>query len=403
MMTKNHLFLTNILLLLAVLVLVNFLLQYQKLLQQFHPISPQSDSSVSYIPYLDKLGDLEQLNHPRIWIHISIGFGEGISKWRHSVPQLLGFAKLLNATLVEPCMKSGRLVSCNNERNVTLSYVFSDTDKYMIPTSHNYAPLMATYDEFRQHLQHKNASEVKFCLHKGSCADTVNYFQQPLPILHNISQYALGNNNLVINIPYYWVDAFQVKGTNTIKPEPSFGTFRRQHHDKVTEFLLRANIKDDEYAMIHWRGEVNGMDYMKCSENIIKSRKKMTKSSASPLPFLLMSSLNQDLDNMWGGAKQMALTANNTSLETLKILHEAGFLKLEDLMTEEEKKTLPDFGILAVYELILAARGRRFATCTRRNCHRHACQKCNYPGGFSEFVVDYRQSEGGKSSDTCWP
>lgn len=119
----------------------------QKLFQTFLSTS-SGDSDLSEFYNLSELD--HKHSYPKIWIHISNGFGEGISKWRHSVPQLLGFAKLLNATLVEPCMKSGRLYSCEKyPEGVALSHVFSDTEKYMISTAQNRAPLMATYDEFR--------------------------------------------------------------------------------------------------------------------------------------------------------------------------------------------------------------------------------------------------------------
>lgn len=221
----------------------------QKLFQTFLSTS-SGDSDLSEFYNLSELD--HKHSYPKIWIHISNGFGEGISKWRHSVPQLLGFAKLLNATLVEPCMKSGRLYSCEKyPEGVALSHVFSDTEKYMISTAQNRAPLMATYDEFRQYLHHDfNISELKFCLHKQSCGETANYFQKPLKFLRNILYYANGTDSLVINIPFYWIHAFQINGRDIIESEPPFNKFQQQHHEKVTEFLRRANITNDEYATI---------------------------------------------------------------------------------------------------------------------------------------------------------
>lgn len=344
-------------------------------------------------------------DYPKIWIHVS-GFGEGMSKWRHSASQLLGFARLLNATLVEPCMHNGRLGSCKSFPNVTLSSVFSDAGQYMTSTISNRASLMATYDEFKKYLEKQsNTTELKFCLHKGDCGETENYFMKPIPFLHNISDYAFGSGNLVLNIPYYWINAFEVNGVETIKAEPSLIEFHSRHHKKVDEILHRANITNDKFSIIHWRGEVKNMDYRECARKIIKSKSKMVQNGniTTSFPFMLMSSINEDVNTMWGGAKQMAENSNSSAKEALHTLHQAGFLKLDYLMTENEKQSLEDFGILAVYELILAARSHRFATCTRRDCRGHVCQKCNYPGGFSEYAVDYRQIQGNKASDTCWP
>ncbi|GFH59598.1 hypothetical protein CTEN210_16074 [Chaetoceros tenuissimus] len=347
--------------------------------------------------------NISDSDYPTIWIHVG-GFGEGMSKWRHSVPQLLGFARLINATLVEPCMHDGRLYSCKNFPNVTLSSVFSDAEQYKTSTASSRSALMATYDEFMK-LSQSNTTELKFCLHKGSCGNTENYFMKPIPFLHNISKYALGSGNLVLNIPYFWINAFEVNEVETIKPETSLIEFHQRHHKKVDEILHRANITNDEFAIIHWRGEVKNMDYRACARKIIQGKSKMIQNGGdiTSFPFMLMSSINEDTSTMWGGAKIMAENSNSSVKEALQTLHQAGFLKLDYLMTENEKQSLEDFGILAVYELILAARSRRFATCTRRDCRGDVCQKCNYPGGFSEYAVDYRQLQGSKSSDTCWP
>ena len=47
----------------------------------------------------------------RRWIHV-LNFDEGIASWRESLAELLYLAHTYKATLVEPCMKNGRLMSC---------------------------------------------------------------------------------------------------------------------------------------------------------------------------------------------------------------------------------------------------------------------------------------------------
>ena len=385
----------------ALFVIATTIGRYQSIFRSF-----RSHDNKALLELYQPPSNIGDSDYPKIWIHVN-GFGEGMSKWRHSVSQLLGFARLLNATLVEPCMHDGRLYSCKNFPNVTLSSVFSDSERYKTSTVSNRAALMATYDDFKKSLEKQsNTTELKFCLHKGSCRDTENYFMKPMPFVHNISQYALGSGNLVLNIPYFWINAFEVNDVETIKAEPSLIEFHSRHHRKVDEILHRANITNDKFAIIHWRGEVKNMDYRECARKIIQGKSKMIQNGEgdnTSFPFVLMSSINEDTSTMWGGAKIMAENSNSSVQEALQTIHQAGFLKLDYLMTEQEKQSLEDFGILAVYELILAARSRRFATCTRRDCRGDVCQKCNYPGGFSEYAVDYRQIQGNKSSDTCWP
>lgn len=349
-------------------------------------------------------------NSPKIWIYVSIGFAEGMSKWRHSVSQLLGFARVLNATFVEPCMYGGRLYSCDNIHNVTLSSVFADAEQYlynMASSTSNSAGLMATDGEFKKFLEkHPNTTELKFCLSSRGCK-VESYYKKPIPFLHNISKYAHGSGNLVLDISACGSNSFEVNGVETIKAEPPLNEFQSRHHKKVDEILHRANITDSNFAIIHWRGEKKGMDYKECAKEIIQSRSKMIQNaedtSGNFFPFMLMSSLNEDFERMWGGAKRMAQNSNSSAKGSLQTLKEAGFLKLDYLMTEIEKQSLEDSGFLAVYELILAARSRRFTTCSPHDCRGHVCLKCNSPGGFSKYAVDYRKIHGNKSSDAYWP
>ena len=107
---------------------------------------------------------VESSSKPQIWIHVR-GYGEGISKWRHSVSQLLGLVKILNATLVEPCMKSGRLYSCGNFKvaeRVPLSEVYI-VKKYMLPIGRGRPSLLGSHEEFEQYEKTANLTIHKLC------------------------------------------------------------------------------------------------------------------------------------------------------------------------------------------------------------------------------------------------
>ena len=82
---------------------------------------------------------------PNLWIHV-LRFGEGMASWKMSFTFLLGAAKHLGATLVEPCIQNGRLHSCAEEQNqsaaVRFRHVF-DLDKVR-----EVYPYVASYEEF---------------------------------------------------------------------------------------------------------------------------------------------------------------------------------------------------------------------------------------------------------------
>lgn len=102
---------------------------------------------------------------------------------------------------------------------------------------------------------------------------------------------------------------------------------------------------------------------------------------------------------MWAGAGNM--TRNTTAFQALKMLIHDIVLKLDTLLDQEEKSNTPDPGVLAIYDVILAAKYGRFLTCTRA-CGDEVCAQCNHHGIFMNYAVEYRKSQG-KMSDICWP
>jgi hypothetical protein len=102
----------------------------------------------------------QHMDIPHLWLDV-ITYAEGIAGWKTSLLELLYFAQKMNggASLVEPCMKSGRLWSCGERyetrRGVPVSEIF-DLDKYMmVPRSvdgnsrHQY-PLLVSYDDYQK-------------------------------------------------------------------------------------------------------------------------------------------------------------------------------------------------------------------------------------------------------------
>ena len=90
------------------------------------------------------------------WLDV-IKYAEGIEGWKTSLEELLQLARLLNATLVEPCMKNGRLASCV-KHGVPLSDVFDLTSE-MEPVT----PLVASYEEYKKLVRHKKHKRYRIC------------------------------------------------------------------------------------------------------------------------------------------------------------------------------------------------------------------------------------------------
>ena len=113
-------------------------------------------------------------SRPHLWID-AVTYAEGIAGWKTSLLELFYFAqKIGGATLVEPCMSSGRLRSCGSDgyktRGVPVSEIF-DLDEYMKPpyssddTSSKY-PVMVSYDDYQRILGSTTTTfgMVKVCM-----------------------------------------------------------------------------------------------------------------------------------------------------------------------------------------------------------------------------------------------
>eukprot|EP00984_Skeletonema_dohrnii_P016691 scaffold7463_cov76-Skeletonema_dohrnii-CCMP3373.AAC.1 len=99
-----------------------------------------------------------------IWIDV-ISYAEGIAGWKTSLLELLHLAQALNATLVEPCMTSGRLGSCGDEFNIPVSDLFDLAD-YMVPSIGKRHPELVSYDKYQAALDNSylDIGMVKLCL-----------------------------------------------------------------------------------------------------------------------------------------------------------------------------------------------------------------------------------------------
>merc|ERR1712086_130381 len=200
--------------------------------------------------------------------------------------------------------------------------------------------------------------------------------------------------------------------------------FHPQHGETVQRILSVANIKDS-FSLIHWRGEAGmNMDYIKCAKYVIKTKQSITNKIAArgghgdieTPSFILMSSISEDPELMWGQAKKMMMKkANNTAIEALHLLEQNGMIKFDKLINQAGIPIL-DSGMLAVYDLILATSANYFSTCSHKDSSRRhgkcshgdqrACRACNHLGKFAALALAMREESPVYSIGStygCWP
>jgi hypothetical protein len=105
---------------------------------------------------------------------------------------------------------------------------------------------------------------------------------------------------------------------------------------------------------------------------------------------------------MWIGSKNYS--NKKSTREALRYLHGNGFVKIDNLLEKEDK--LQDTGMLAIYDLIIAAKANNFASCVRNGeigCteeSRRLCEDCNHVGKFGRMATLLRKE---KATMECWP
>lgn len=358
-----------------------------------------------------QFSNIEEDSSTKRWIHVT-NFDEGISGWRESLAETLYLAFLYNASLVEPCMMAGRLLSCSkvpSNHRVFLSQIID-----FVPLQNTYgARIIAPYKKFDEEVNASNVSSSVFVV----CFPA---HPEPLPQCDNFGNYDASSRT---GIPFNYTESPEIirwsqnsfdvqknigpeileirtirrKKLNLSLPIGSFFFFR-QHHWDIVDYTLRKGLSNAEhgFSIVHWRGEQNGMNYTLCAEYILD----IIMQRDNDLPFFLMSSLKNERKNMWGGAKRLADTAGSDPQKALDLLLRNDTMITFDSLLNEAGIVPADSGLLAVWELILVSRASEFITCIR-GCEQR-CGECNYAGKFSTMATEYfgtRRSHLHK----CWP
>lgn len=343
-----------------------------------------------------------KVSHNGLFIYVS-SWGEGMSSWMISLSELLLMARALNATLVEPCMKNGRLVTCDNvEQLVRLGDVF---DLEQIPASQS---LLLSHEEFKR--QTANAIVHKLCMqrkkshpdYKVTCKGLPSrHMKKRIPELEAAIQDSWNGPSVleILNYRKFALTDLKHGQSKLISSEEvelmksNYLRFRKEHYVYVDLLLKKANLTNS-FSVIHWRAEKENMDYLGCAQDIMQVRKRMEHQNKTP--FILMSSLNTQKEHMWNGARKKA--SNSTADAALRLLlNDQNFIKLDTLIEDENLK---DPGLLAVWDVIIATKASGFATCAR-GCG-EICQRCNHLGRFAAFAIEIRNKLN-RSSHECWP
>ena len=336
-----------------------------------------------------------------------------MANWMKSVSEILIVAKALNATFVEPCVQRGRLKRCSKSHNVKLSDIFS-MDKMK-----EFHPLIVSHEVFQNETNdaHNSTHFQRIChtkhKHSSVCGEGVlnQYANTSSPLLEAAVARSQSQRTVVqLQGRYFRMGWYNMKfkgrplipggGPTVNKIRKKYFHITQEIYDFVDMILKEAGIKDENYSVIQWRGEIHSLDYVSCARHIITARdimqeEEVARHGRNETPFVLIAPLNRDEKLAWN-----IKARGSDAQEALKLLlDDNGFLKL-DLLVQAHQDFVRDPVFLAAADLVLAQKAKEFATCDK-SCN-SICAQCGHQGSFVHLAETLRTARD-KNSTSCWP
>jgi hypothetical protein len=366
---------------------------------------------------------ISDIHSAGLWIYVS-SWEEGMSSWRKSVVEVLIVALRLNATMVEPCIRRGMLLNCDALQPGDAVIKLRDIFKMR---RFEKKVRFVSDEVFRQV---KDATpdhhHVAMCMHYGTPTDVCEFTSRSklkhLPELEaavNATRIHYNNNKImsILEVTNFRRESFFYtihNGTKLVRRKEVEGSlkldFRKEHYDRVSNYLKQANIPEDKFSAIQWRGELVGMDYLGCASAILQARDAMSNHTGlDKQHFILISSLNVRPELQWLVLKNKlnsSATEAEDSRKALQLLLDYGFYKLDQFVEKDTALVVgdglrDDSTFRMVWDMILAKKARAMATCFGCN---DICSKCNWQGLSAQYTLDIRRDgEVDQSTWHCWP
>lgn len=300
---------------------------------------------------------------------------EGISSWRYTISEVLLMARLTNSTLVEPCVRLGKINggACKEADAVKL------TDLYDRDSLLTIGP-MISHDEFVA----VNASN--------------DFFWHG----HYVLRYAgdKGRSGSIYNVATRAdvVVMLQLYGKSLCGLDPAIkdAARRRMRFARVHEHYVQSIVSDlnvtGGYNVIQWRSELHFKNISQCAKAVVAMR---WLPEFRDKPMVLVSDLNHNASLMWHFMKEHV--SQDLITRTLDLLKANDVRKLDDVVQRYVSPLPEPVARAAIWDLLIAAGADHFVTCD--DCHNALCRHCCWQGNFAHYIVELRQQN---ATDTCW-
>ena len=170
-------------------------------------------------------------------------------------------------------MTNGRLGSCA-DHTIPVSEIF-ELSYAMQPT--NGCPLMVPYQEYMEFCSTTTSNNTTTIEH-GVCTSKLKD-QKCSPgtkMPAKINQSTFRNDTVnssksdlaIIRVEHYWAHhsiGYLANLLGKKMPKLKHLEFHPQHVNTIKDVLRKSNVSDDNFSVIHFRAEKDGMDYTKCA------------------------------------------------------------------------------------------------------------------------------------------
>ena len=351
--------------------------------------------------------------------------GDGITRWRVALAEAMSFALSNKLIMVEPCVRNGRIVPCDEEelkrsdrfsreaptemaralgQRGSLRPLSAYKDTALMRRTFPEAPhLMLPYLDFIRDwdgasLLDRSRLVCAAYMSTGGCNRTYQDKVWSGHVVGNSKPQRKAASLLervrgqpVLQLHYLRYRFFSRNQSIIERVFSSFSKFA-DNLEKLVDTLPKALGLAPGYFAYHWRSEKICHDYTACSRQLLSTKLRIEQKHASwpgaGARALLISDIPATEQPLWGGmsvgARLRAPQRKREAAEALKRLLAANMTKLDLLPGMSDC----DSGALSVLDLLLGVRSGYLVTCSSKNAP--CAQKCAWSGGYAGLMEWFR-------------
>jgi hypothetical protein len=323
---------------------------------------------------------------------------EGMSSWRHVLCEYFAIAIHLNASVVEPCVTSGRINPCNQAGAQPISMLFN-----LAKIKHQFRLPFASHESLTELVRVSPNRVARWSVHAGNPP-------RREPSLHQATWREFVDKTKGVDVLILFSFRKFSRCTAALSATKSILqsmlTFADAHSETVDRFKKRL-FGTRPYAAVHWRSEQTCRNYYTCSLIVLKAKEHLCLRQphlCPPLgpPVLLISDLTENYSASSWIVMRAFLNATHQRESAndayTRLTSPSGFVKVDELLRTDEERFS---NFRPIWDLLMGAQANVLLTCDHYCMSESLCSQCAYKGNFARQLNELRRNLN-KSATHCW-